>query len=501
MREVKKSIESHRGHSVLSWIVPFAVPMIAVLVILSDFSVKSSASARQAVIDNMMLSARRSAEILADELETMGRVIRAISGVLEQDQTLSDTQTADLVKSTADSTGALRVEFCDNNGKGIDQSGNEISIGEEEYFQSIRNSDESLLYVEEDEYMGRKSIVVEERLGSGRFMLIFYPVEKFDSLLSEENLDSGAFLALIDKDGMVISTSGARSGMLDGGNLLEAIRTGNPEAAAAISECAAAGQRGTCSVQVDGESRMLIYVPLGMNQWGIVMGAEQAYVDGLIRDQWKNARNMLISLVVVVFVFGCIAMMIDIAGRIRAYQQKKELENKADTDLLTGLNNKLATERKIKNYIAENPESQCMMFLLDVDDFKTFNDTMGHAFGDEVLGSLGGKISAIFRVSDIIGRVGGDEFMIFLKAVPTPEVVYKEAKKVEEFFRNFHVGGQTKYAVKASIGVAVFPHEGADFMALYKAADQALYKAKRRGKNQLAFYEDKWEQVEENKEV
>lgn len=489
-------MEKQSEHSVLKWAVPFAAPMIVVLIIIFNFSVKSGASARQIVADNMMLSTRRSAEILVNELKTMGRVIKSICGVLEQDQTLNDTQISDLVKSTADSTEALRVEFCDDNGNGIDQSGNTISIGEEEYFQRILASDEELLYIGADEYIDQESIVVVERLDSGRFMLIFYPVEKFNGLLSEENSDSGAFLALIDEEGMVLSTSGAPSGMLSAGNLLDAIRTDNPEAASTISECAAAGRRGTCNVQMNGETRMLLYAPLGMNQWGIVMGAEQAYVDGLVSDQWRNTRNMLVSLLVVVLVYGCIVTVIGIIGRIRDNQQKKELENKADTDLLTGLNNKLATERKIKNYMAENPGSQSMMFLLDVDDFKTVNDTMGHAFGDEVLSSLGGKINTIFRASDIIGRVGGDEFMIFLKAVSSPEVVYKEAKKVEDFFRNFYVGEQKRYAVRASIGVAVFPHEGADFTALYKAADQALYKAKRRGKNQLAFYEDKWGQTE-----
>ena len=193
-------------------------------------------------------------------------------------------------------------------------------------------------------------------------------------------------------------------------------------------------------------------------------------------------------------------MCIRDSGKKRDDRQKKELENKADTDLLTGLNNKLATERKIKNYIAQNPQVQSMMFLLDVDNFKTINDTMGHAFGDEVLSTLGEEISSIFRASDIIGRVGGDEFMIFLKGVPTREVVRKEAKKVEDFFKTFQVGENVKYAVRASIGVAVFPHEGTDFETLYKAADQGLYKAKRRGKGQLAFYEDAWGQGEEPQE-
>lgn len=160
--------------------------------------------------------------------------------------------------------------------------------------------------------------------------------------------------------------------------------------------------------------------------------------------------------------------------------------------MLTGLTNKLATERKIKEFMAQNPNSQSMMFMVDIDNFKKINDTMGHAFGDEVLRSLGQQIGALFRATDIIGRVGGDEFMIFLKGVNDADSVRKEAKKVEHFFNNFQAGEYVKYAATASIGVAVFPQEGADFETLYKAADQGVYKAKKRGKNQLAFYREEW---------
>ncbi len=498
---MKRAMENQSKSAVLQWIIPFAVPMVVVLVILFNFAVKSKESAQQIVTDDMLTATKRYAEILAGELDTMSRAVRSVCSILEQDGTLSDAQAAALMRIAADSTEADNVEFCDSSGKGIDQSGNEISIEEEQYFQNILETGESLLYVGADEHIKQESVVVVERLANDRFMLLFYPVEKLNGLLADdEALSSSAFLALIDAEGMVLSSSGADSRMLDGGNLLETVRTNEPGTAETISACVASGSEGTVSVQVSGEKRMLIYSPLGMNQWGIVMGVEQAYVDGLAGCQWKNTKSMLTSLIVVIFVFSCILMVIDAIGKKRDDRQKKELENKADTDLLTGLNNKLATERKIKNYIAQNPQVQSMMFLLDVDNFKTVNDTMGHAFGDEVLSTLGEEISSIFRASDIIGRVGGDEFMIFLKGVPTREVVRKEAKKVEDFFKTFQVGENVKYAVRASIGVAVFPHEGTDFETLYKAADQGLYKAKRRGKGQLAFYEDAWGQGEEPQE-
>ena len=495
---MRKSMEKKSKSSVLQWVVPFAVPMIIVVVILLNFSAKSNAAAKQSVADDLCRSARRYAEELSSELEIVERVIRSVCTALETDQTLGDAQIVELVRIAADCTEASRVELCDREGNGVDQLGNTISIGDEKYFQDIRESDKQLLYIEGNNEEEERSIVVVERIrrDDHSYMLLFYPVEKFDSLLSEEDLNAGAFLALLDKEGRILSASGAESAMLSGGNLLDSIQSENPEAAEAVRGDIAKGLLGMSDVKLSSESRVLVYAPLGKNQWGIVFGARRGYVDKLIGVQWKNTRNMVISLIVVIFVFSLFIMVMDIIGRIRDNQQKKELENKADTDLLTGLNNKLATERKIKNYMAQNPQTQSMMFLLDVDNFKTVNDTMGHAFGDEVLSSLGEEISAIFRASDIIGRVGGDEFMIFLKGVPNAEIIRKEAKKVEDFFQSFQVGENVKYSVHASIGVAVFPQEGEDFESLYKAADQGLYKAKRRGKNQLAFFEDKWAQIE-----
>ena len=493
MKKKIMSMGNQNKHSVLHWILLFVVPMAVVLLIMLFFSAGSNRNAKEEVADNVLRSTQNYTDSLRDELRMIAKMVGAVCNMLEQDQTLSDVQVAELLQIVEDCTEASRVELCDSEGYGIDQSGKSISIGEEKYFQEILISEKILLYVDENGNMPQRSIVIAERLSrnGGSYMLIFYPIEKFDGMLSRESPDPGVFLALLDEEGRVLSSSGEDSVMLRDGNFLEIVRACDPDAAARIRECIDNGSRGISSVQVGDESRVLVYVPLEMGQWGIVLGAEQEYVDGLVDHQWKDAKERLIWLIVVVAIYGCFGMVIDIIGRIRDNRQKKELEDKADTDLLTGLNNKLATERKIKNYMSQNPEVQSVMFLLDVDDFKTVNDTMGHAFGDEVLSSLGEGISSLFRASDIIGRVGGDEFMIFLKAVPTTEIIQKEAETVEEFFHRFQVGEKEKYDVRASIGVAVFPHDGADFETLYKAADQGLYKAKRRGKNQLAFYEDK----------
>ena len=226
---MKRAMENQSKSAVLQWIIPFAVPMVVVLVILFNFAVKSKESAQQIVTDDMLTATKRYAEILAGELDTMSRAVRSVCSILEQDGTLSDAQAAALMRIAADSTEADNVEFCDSSGKGIDQSGNEISIEEEQYFQNILETGESLLYVGADEHIKQESVVVVERLANDRFMLLFYPVEKLNGLLADdEALSSSAFLALIDAEGMVLSSSGADSRMLDGGNLLETVRTNEP---------------------------------------------------------------------------------------------------------------------------------------------------------------------------------------------------------------------------------------------------------------------------------
>ena len=106
------------------------------------------------------------------------------------------------------------------------------------------------------------------------------------------------------------------------------------------------------------------------------------------------------------------------------------------------------------------------------------------------LSTLGHQLKSEFRINDIIGRTGGDEFIIFLKDLKDDAALKREAERVNTFFKNFKVGEYTKYSATASIGAVEIPTDGTEFEALYKYADKALYLAKKRGKNQMAFYKD-----------
>ena len=493
-------MEKQNRSAIVSWVVPSLILIIVIFVMMFSFSSKSTADASDTISRNLIRSAQTYGENFMNELETLNKVASPLCVLLEKNPGMSESHSAEIAEILYSCTDAYQVILCDSNGQGINQENESVSIGDEEYFKSLQQSDTlSYVYINGEQTGSstpRNAIAVVRRIereNSMDYMLMYYSMDKFSTLMTKSDFDSSSFLTIIDSEGNLLGVAGAEdSKFLESGNLLETIQKENATNTRTIRNRMDNGSRGTTAVTVSGESCTLAYVPFGANRWEVVLGVSQSYVDRQVNLQWQNTKNMMLYLIIAIFVFICLIVVVNIIGKIRNNEKKKELEDKADTDLLTGLTNKLATERKIKDFMTQNPNSQSMLFVLDVDNFKKINDTMGHAFGDEVLRSLGQQITAIFRATDIIGRIGGDEFMIFLKGVSDDDSIRKEAKKVENFFHNFKAGEYVKYAATASIGVAIFPQEGNDFESLYKAADQGLYKAKKRGKNQLAFYRDEW---------
>ncbi len=252
------------------------------------------------------------------------------------------------------------------------------------------------------------------------------------------------------------------------------------------------GKAGVMRARINAKNeRLFIYQPVGDKGDFIVESANQQMLTRKIQDSCRPTTIMVDLVYLILAIFAVVLVAINIFNATAHARTKKELQDKAESDLLTGLLNKIATEDKIKNYLqGEGQDRTSMMFVLDIDNFKNINDTMGHAFGDEVIAELGRQLSAEFRATDIVGRTGGDEFTIFLKDMKDDKILHAEAERVLNIFKNFKVGEYTKYFATASIGVAVYPQDANNFETLYKAADQALYKAKNRGKNQMAFYRD-----------
>ena len=171
---------------------------------------------------------------------------------------------------------------------------------------------------------------------------------------------------------------------------------------------------------------------------------------------------------------------------------QERLNLSATVDGLSALYNRSTTEAYINSFLqAEGNAGQHALLLIDIDAFKSVNDTLGHVKGDAVITECGELLRRVFRRNDIVGRIGGDEFAVLLKDYGTPQLIIAKAKDVCNAFR------QTQYLedeptktvnISASIGIALYGSDGKTFHELYTNADSALYAAKHAGKDRFAFF-------------
>lgn len=181
-------------------------------------------------------------------------------------------------------------------------------------------------------------------------------------------------------------------------------------------------------------------------------------------------------------------VLFDIDREKRAEQQ---LMNRAERDALTGLYNRGASQSLTEAVLSGAGAAIQTLMIIDVDNFKTINDQFGHLRGDIVLSEVAGKLRGLFRDTDIVGRIGGDEFLVFMKNSGNPRVIEKKAREILQNISKCAAAHQGDPVISCSIGIAVSPKDGIDFKEIYQNADTALYQAKRSGKNQYAFYDRK----------
>ena len=182
---------------------------------------------------------------------------------------------------------------------------------------------------------------------------------------------------------------------------------------------------------------------------------------------------------------------VQLVGKIAdIHRQKKSMQRlirQADSEPLTGLLNRAAMERNIKAFlVGEGLGGRHALMMLDFDNFKAVNDTLGHAKGDHLLVAFANGIRQLFRSGDYLSRIGGDEYMIFIKNVGADSVALDKAEALRDEMAE--LSRKIGIPVSISVGIAVYERDGATFEKLYKAADEALYQVKRSGKNAISFF-------------
>jgi diguanylate cyclase (GGDEF)-like protein len=182
-----------------------------------------------------------------------------------------------------------------------------------------------------------------------------------------------------------------------------------------------------------------------------------------------------------------VALLADISER-KAQQQR--IEHLAHHDALTNLPNRTLCRDRLALAVerATRAGSKVAVMFIDLDRFKTINDSLGHHVGDGLLQEVARRLSSCVRGGDTVSRLGGDEFLMILAVESAEEAAHVVERRILPTVRQPCDIGGTEIHVSCSIGISIFPEDGRDIDALFKNADAAMYQAKSSGRNNYQFF-------------
>jgi diguanylate cyclase (GGDEF)-like protein len=209
------------------------------------------------------------------------------------------------------------------------------------------------------------------------------------------------------------------------------------------------------------------------------------------REQWGFSTGLLVGLIALPLYFSILLKQLS-----RQHDELKKLYEQmarhATHDSLTDLPNRKHFYDELSETItsAKQEKRTFTVLYLDLDGFKAINDDLGHAIGDQLIENTARRLEHCVRKGDMVARVGGDEFIVLLQDVASLDVS-KIAEKIIENLSKPLILADRSLSVTTSIGVATYPHDGADASALIHSADSAMYEAKRNGKNGYRIFSNK----------
>lgn len=197
-------------------------------------------------------------------------------------------------------------------------------------------------------------------------------------------------------------------------------------------------------------------------------------------------------------VIGVASLVDDITERT---QSEEMIWKQANFDPLTGLPNRNMFHDRLSHEMlrAERDKTSLALLLIDLDQFKEVNDTLGHDVGDELLKNTAHRISSCVRTSDTVARLGGDEFTVILPELSDSsnieDVTQKIMYKLEE---EYHLGDEIIH-ISGSIGITLYPNDASNIETLIKNADQAMYAAKKKGRNHFSYFTQSLQDAAQNR--
>lgn len=188
--------------------------------------------------------------------------------------------------------------------------------------------------------------------------------------------------------------------------------------------------------------------------------------------------------------------IVKISGFIRneekTRKEQEELKAIIERDPMTGLYSKTHAPYLVNQTLADQSKKNALL-VIDLDNFKSVNDKLGHLIGDAVIMDMAMNLKTTFRKTDILGHIGGDEFMVLMKDIKSDEIVHQKCDQLRDLLRRVYDHEGEKVSVSSSIGIALSPEHGEDYNTLFTHADAALHQSKKNGKDTQTIYSESFD--------
>ena len=468
-----------------------AIPFLGILVLIllwtvifARLSVEKESTYREAMASAAILSAALEQHTIK-AIHQVDQITRFVKYEFEKNPNHFDLTTT-VQKGVVQSDTLVQVSLIDEHGTLVANTAEEnpkrIDLSDREHFKVHEHENDDSLYISKP-VLGRVSrqwtLQMTRRLNhpDGSFAGVVVVSEDPNYFTSDfyNNAAIGKYgvIAVISDNGAVLARHTGSAKDVPG--------TFSATGAYPVSEHVS----GTYVDPIDGITRIVSYRHIDGYPMGVLVGLSQAeeFAD------YNHTRNvyLLMAGFISLAMLGFFAVATGLIGKLLG--REREMTHLVEYDLLTGLRNRYATLQSLRHDVGQAANvGRLALLFIDLDNFKTVNDTLGHNAGDIVLQMTAARLSDAVADAGTLSRIGGDEFVVVLKGSDVERHAVELAEKVSgSFERPFDVRG-TSFVLHASIGIALYSVANESEIDLLKKADLAMYSAKDAGKNCYQFY-------------
>ncbi len=477
-------------------------------IFLYDFYSIVTKSTKKEVENNMMQSTQISANMIHEKVKSDLNTVYTLSNVFSEYKKIDSPEAKLFLKKLGNELPFSIIVVSSIDGTYYTNTGGTINLSEPNYLVGATGKKKTISVIYQNVLYGKDMIALESPIYQnnkriGKISGLYY-ANYINNILNKVADDYGHQYQIVDRNGDFVLSSEA-SVFQDYKNIynfLDNVTFNRGYRKEFFIQDFINGTPGISAYSSHSKTSFLCYIPIGFNDWYLITVVPNLSIN--LQISMQNPTVLLAIRIVVLFIL----LMLYIVWRQMRYRitmekNKNELEIlnarlkiknetlklKAENDLLTGIYNKITSERLISNYLKnEGKKGRHALCVIDIDDFKNINDEMGHYFGDNALTEVANVIDHCLRTTDIKGRIGGDEFIILLKNIKSDEDLKWKSAEICSKIKDIKVADSPAYKLSGSIGISIYPDHARTYTDLFLKADKAMYYSKEQGKGIYSIY-------------